>query len=165
MKKFQFPLDTVLDYRRQVQDSLQVEMGAVTAEVRRQEEVLAAARQRYSEINQEYREKKARGIRIAEVRGYETALEVQEAVIAGETAKLKKLQRLMIILTKMNSDKFLVNHLQIECIELIPETKIVMMNRSYYLVRETAEEIVQKIAEYNAKVQDIARAVRVIGQR
>ncbi len=71
----------------------------------------------------------------------------------------------MIVLTKMNNDKFLVNHLQIECIELIPETKIVMMNRSYYLVRETAEEIVRKIAEYNAKVQDIARAVRVIGQR
>ncbi len=71
----------------------------------------------------------------------------------------------MIVLTKMNNDKFLVNHLQIECIELIPETKIVMMNRSYYLVRETAEEIVQKIAEYNAKVQDIARAVRVISQR
>ena len=71
----------------------------------------------------------------------------------------------MIALTKMNNDKFLVNHLQIECIELIPETKIVMMNRSYYLVRETAEEIVRKIAEYNAKVQDIARMVRVIGQR
>lgn len=71
----------------------------------------------------------------------------------------------MIVLTKMNHDKFLVNHLQIECIELIPETKVVMMNRSYYLVRETAEEIVQKIAEYNAKVQDIARMVKVIGQR
>ena len=71
----------------------------------------------------------------------------------------------MIVLTKMNHEKFLVNHLQIECIELIPETKIVMINRSYYLVRETAEEIVQKIAEYNAKVQDIARAVKVIGQR
>ena len=71
----------------------------------------------------------------------------------------------MIVLTKMSHEKFLVNHLQIECIELIPETKIVMMNRSYYLVRETAEEIVQKIAEYNAKVQDIARAVKVIGQR
>lgn len=71
----------------------------------------------------------------------------------------------MIVLTKMNHEKFLVNHLQIECIELIPETKIVMMNRSYYLVRETAEEIVQKIVEYNAKVQDIARAVKVIGQR
>ena len=74
-------------------------------------------------------------------------------------------EKRMIVLTKMNSDRFLVNHLQIECIELIPETKIVMMNRSYYLVRETAEEIVRKIAEYNAKVQDISRAVKVIGQR
>lgn len=71
----------------------------------------------------------------------------------------------MIVLTKMNHDKFLVNHLQIECIELIPETKIVMMNRSYYLVRETADEIVRKIAEYNAKVQDIARTVRVTVQQ
>lgn len=95
MKKFQFPLDTVLNYRRQVQDSLQVELGAFTAEVRRQEEALAAARRRYSEINQEYREKKARGMRIAEVRGFETALEVQEAVIAREAAKLKKLQSKM----------------------------------------------------------------------
>lgn len=95
MKKFQFPLDTVLDYRRQVQDSLQVELGSVTAEVRRQEEILSAARQRYFEINQEYREKKARGMRIAEVRGYETALEVQEAVVSRETAELRKLQRQM----------------------------------------------------------------------
>lgn len=71
----------------------------------------------------------------------------------------------MIVLTKMNHDKFLVNHLQIECIELIPETKIVMMNRSYYLVRETADEIVRKIAEYNAKVQDIARTIRVTAQQ
>ena len=71
----------------------------------------------------------------------------------------------MIVLTKMNHDKFLVNHLQIECIELIPETKIVMMNRSYYLVRETADEIVRKIAEYNAKVQDIERTVRVTAQQ
>ena len=71
----------------------------------------------------------------------------------------------MIVLTKMNHDKFLVNHLQIACIELIPETKIVMMNRSYYLVRETADEIVRKIAEYNAKVQDIARTIRVTAQQ
>ena len=71
----------------------------------------------------------------------------------------------MIVLTKMNHDKFLVNHLQIECIELIPETKIVMMNRSYYLVRETADEIVRKIAEYNAKEQDIARTIRVTAQQ
>ena len=67
----------------------------------------------------------------------------------------------MIVLTKMNQEKFLVNHLQIECIEIIPETKIVMMNRSYYLVRETAEEIIKKIAEYNAKVADIHRMIEI----
>ena len=46
----------------------------------------------------------------------------------------------MIVLTKRNHEKFLVNHRQIECIEMIPETKITMMNRDYYIVRETPEE-------------------------
>ncbi len=71
----------------------------------------------------------------------------------------------MIVLTKMNQEKFLVNHLQIECIEIIPETKIVMMNRSYYLVRETADEIIQKIMEYNAKVADIHRMIEIKDNR
>lgn len=71
----------------------------------------------------------------------------------------------MIVLTKMNQEKFLVNHLQIECIEIIPETKIVMMNRSYYLVRETADEIIQKIMEYNAKVADIHRIIEIKDNR
>lgn len=71
----------------------------------------------------------------------------------------------MIVLTKMNCDRFLVNFSQIECIELIPETKIVMMNHSYYLVRETAEEIVRKIAEYTAKVEDIHRIISIRDSR
>lgn len=71
----------------------------------------------------------------------------------------------MIVLTKMNQEKFLVNHLQIECIEIIPETKIVMMNRSYYLVRETADEIIKKITEYNAKVADIHRMIEIKDNR
>ena len=51
----------------------------------------------------------------------------------------------MIVLTKRNHEKFLVNHLQIECIERIPESKITMMNHDYYLVRESVEEIIDKI--------------------
>ena len=58
MKKFRFPLDIVLEYRRQVQDSLQVELGAAAAEVRRQEQVLENARRRYADINREYRERR-----------------------------------------------------------------------------------------------------------
>ncbi len=71
----------------------------------------------------------------------------------------------MIMLTKRNHEKFLVNHLQIEYIEAIPESKIVMMNHDYYLVRETTEEIIHKIADYNAKVMDIQREISIIDKR
>ncbi len=71
----------------------------------------------------------------------------------------------MIVLTKRNHDKFLVNHLQIEYIESIPESKIVMMNHDYYLVRESVEEIIDKIAKYNAKVMDIQREIAVVDKR
>ena len=71
----------------------------------------------------------------------------------------------MIVLRKMNNEKFLVNHNQIECIELIPECTIVMMNHDYYIVQDTVEEIIQKIADYNAKVQDIHREICVIDRR
>ena len=67
----------------------------------------------------------------------------------------------MIVLTKRNHEKFLVNHLQIEYIETIPESKIVMMNHDLYLVRETVEEIIDKIAKYNAKVMDIHRQISI----
>ncbi len=59
----------------------------------------------------------------------------------------------------------MVNHLQIESIESIPEVKITMMNHDFFLVRETVEEIIQKIAEYNAKVQDIHREITVTDRR
>ena len=71
----------------------------------------------------------------------------------------------MIVLTKRNQEKFLVNHLQIECIESIPESKITMMNHDYYLVRESVDEIIDKIVNYNAKVQDVHREITVIDKR
>ena len=71
----------------------------------------------------------------------------------------------MIVLTKMNHERFLINHLQIECIEVIPESKIVMMNHDYYLVRETPDEIIAKIAQYNAKVQDVDRQITIEDRR
>ena len=71
----------------------------------------------------------------------------------------------MIQLTKRNGERFLVNHNQIECIEMIPESKIVMMNRDYFIVRETPDQIIRKISEYTAKVQDVHRIVTVQDKR
>ena len=36
-----------------------------------------------------------------------------------------------------------------------------MMNRDYYIVKDTVEEIIHKITEYNAKVQDIRREISI----
>ena len=71
----------------------------------------------------------------------------------------------MILVTKRNGDQILLNHQQIQCIEMIPETKIVMVNREFYLVTESAEEIVNKIPEYSAKVRDIYREIAVVDKR
>lgn len=71
----------------------------------------------------------------------------------------------MIALTKMNDERFLINHQQIECIEMIPETKIVMMNHDYYLVRESVDEIIDKITTYHAKIQDIYRQITINDRR
>jgi flagellar protein FlbD len=71
----------------------------------------------------------------------------------------------MILLTKRNGDKFLVNEMQIECIEMIPESKVIMMNHDYYLVLEKTDEIIDKISQYHAKVQDIYREITVTDAR
>ena len=71
----------------------------------------------------------------------------------------------MIVLTKRNNERFLVNHNQIESIQMIPESKIVMMNRDYFIVKESPEDIIKKIQEYNAKVQDVHRVITVTDRR
>ena len=58
----------------------------------------------------------------------------------------------MIRLTKLNKEPVIINCGQIERIELIPESKIIMMNKDYFVVRESADEIVEKIIDYNAKI-------------
>ena len=71
----------------------------------------------------------------------------------------------MIVLTKRNGEKFLLNHNQIMTVEQIPESKIVMMNRDFYIVKETPEDIIQKIQEYTAKVMDVRREVVVVDKQ
>ena len=71
----------------------------------------------------------------------------------------------MIQLTKRNGERFLLNHSQIESIEMIPESKIVMMNRDYFIVKESPEQIIKRIADYTAKVQDVHRALTIVDRR
>lgn len=60
----------------------------------------------------------------------------------------------MIKLTRLNDTEFLLNHCMIETIEAIPESKVVLNNKDFFIVKESFEEIIDKIIEFNAKVAD-----------
>lgn len=58
----------------------------------------------------------------------------------------------MIRLRKLNNEELILNENQIECIQLIPETKIIMMNQEFYIVAESAEEVLEKIIEFRRMI-------------
>ena len=68
----------------------------------------------------------------------------------------------MIKLTKLNDEEFVINSNQIESIEQIPETKVVLMNKDFYIVQESIDEIIEKIITFNAKIADLNRRIQVI---
>ncbi|TFH43818.1 MAG: flagellar protein FlbD [Chrysiogenales bacterium] len=57
----------------------------------------------------------------------------------------------MIVLHKLNGTEFIINDRHIETIEETPDTVITLTNDKKYLVKESAEEIIEKIIEYQQK--------------
>jgi len=64
----------------------------------------------------------------------------------------------MILLKKLNGEEFVINSSQIQMIEMIPESKVVLMNKEFFIVKESAQEIIDKAANYEASVISRARA-------
>ena len=93
MKKFKFSLDSVLSYKQQVLDALKGEHAAILAGVRAQEDVLEAAWQEYRDCNEEYSQRKAQGMTIADAMVYQNGLRVLERNIQRETEKLEELRK------------------------------------------------------------------------
>lgn len=58
----------------------------------------------------------------------------------------------MIKLHKLNGDEFILNSDHIEIIETKPDTVITLTNDRKYLVKESAEDIVELIKNYNRKL-------------
>lgn len=93
MKKFQFSLEAVLRYKQQALDARLGELSAVQAMVRRQEDILEQARQRYDQQNREFSEKKRTGIVVSEALMYENGLRSLELEVQREADALAKLRR------------------------------------------------------------------------
>ena len=58
----------------------------------------------------------------------------------------------MVEVVGINGEEFLINATLIEKVEFIPETKITLTTGKYYLVKDTKEELVNKIIKYNQKI-------------
>lgn len=58
----------------------------------------------------------------------------------------------MVEVVGINGEAFLINATLIEKIEFIPETKITLTTGKYYLVKDSKEELVNKIIKYNQKI-------------
>lgn len=58
----------------------------------------------------------------------------------------------MILLKNINGKEFILNSDLIQTIESIPDTKITLTNNKYYIVSNTAEDIVSQVIRYNKKI-------------
>ena len=92
MKKFRFSLETVLEYKQQILDSLQAEHGAILARIRKQEEHIEALEAEYRHLSQEFNRRKAEGISILDALKYEQYLRSMERQIQEETERLEELR-------------------------------------------------------------------------
>ncbi len=92
MKKFQFSLDTVLSYKKQVLDALQGEYAEAMAQVRAQEAVLEKLWREYRDCNEDYRDRALEGMPITDALMYQNALRAAELEIQRETKRLEELE-------------------------------------------------------------------------
>lgn len=93
MKKFRFSMESVLRYRQQVQDAVQIEYAEAMTHVHAAEKQLHLLVCRYKEVNEEYRQRKAEGLSIADAFGYDIALDAQSHSIERQEQVLRQCRR------------------------------------------------------------------------
>lgn len=66
----------------------------------------------------------------------------------------------MIRLTRLNGEEFVINCVQIERIESIPESNVILVNGKHYVVQESVEEIISRTVDFNARIWASAQRLK-----
>ena len=69
----------------------------------------------------------------------------------------------MILLTRLNGTTFAVNPDLVERIQESPDTTIVLVDGTTFIVTESVDEIIEEIAEYRARVIALAHSMHFDG--
>jgi flagellar protein FlbD len=64
----------------------------------------------------------------------------------------------MIVVTRLNGSRFAVNPDLVERVQASPDTTLVLVGGTTYIVRETLDEVIDLIAAYRARVISAAYA-------
>jgi len=62
----------------------------------------------------------------------------------------------MIKVSRLDGTEYYVNPHQIECIEIRPDTMLVMLSGKTYIVREEADVILERIETYRRRLNQFA---------
>jgi flagellar protein FlbD len=65
----------------------------------------------------------------------------------------------MILLTRLNGSTFAVNPDLVERIQESPDTSVVLVDGTTFIVTETIDEVISEIAEYRARVIALAHSM------
>ena len=93
MKKFRFSLETVLDYKQQALDALQIEHGVILAQVRAQEKEIQEMEAAYRNLDGEFARRKLEGITIVDAMKYDQYLRAMERQLEEAYRHLEALRK------------------------------------------------------------------------
>lgn len=66
----------------------------------------------------------------------------------------------MIKLSRLNGDNFVLNCDMIEIIEANPDTVVSLTTGHKFVVRESIDDIIEKVVQYNADIRAVIKTMR-----
>lgn len=70
----------------------------------------------------------------------------------------------MIMVTRFDGSRMMLNDEHIERIDITPDTVITFTNGARYLVRESVEEILTEVTEFRAKIVAVGHEIAINGE-
>ena len=93
MKKFEYRLDTVLDYKTQVLDNLKTEHAVIVQKVNRKQEEIQGLNRKLAGYEDDFNKAKEQGVSIGDCRLYSMCIVRMEEIIDQEKGRLKVLKK------------------------------------------------------------------------
>ncbi|HCD46592.1 MAG TPA: flagellar export protein FliJ [Lachnoclostridium sp.] len=125
MKKFNFPLNTVLNYKDQVLDNLKNEHAQIVDKVARQEKKVESLSDRRREACVQFQEEIGQGIAVSMMREYETYITFMHQKILAEQGVLHKLQKK----EEQKREEVVEARKEVVSIEKLKEKKLLQYNK------------------------------------